>query len=244
MTSFPNIFDVVVLVVMIALMAGEVALFAARGRAAAAGRREDARRVYLFFILYQWALVAAVVALWLAQGRPWSALLLGVPRPLGLTVGLVLAVAYVVLGLVQRRAILSRPALRAQARRQLSDLEPLVPHTPAERRLWPLAAVTAGICEEVLFRGFLLAFIAHFAGIVAAVAVSSVLFGVYHMYYGPKGILKTGVLGLIFAAIALWSNSLIPVIVLHAAIDLIGGDIAYELGRDVEPATPAAARST
>ena len=31
MTSFPNVFNVVVLIIMIALMAGEVALFAARG---------------------------------------------------------------------------------------------------------------------------------------------------------------------------------------------------------------------
>jgi membrane protease YdiL (CAAX protease family) len=239
MSGFPNTVDVVFLVVMAALMAGEVLLFAARRRAVAAGRRADARPAYLFFILYQWALVAGVVALWLAGGRPWDALLLGAPRPLGLGAGLALAIAYIVLALVQRRAILSRPALRSRARAQLGDLEALVPRTPAERRLWPLAAVTAGICEEVLFRGYLLAFIAHFAGIIAAVVASSLLFGVYHAYYGPRGILKTGTLGLIFAVIALWSNSLIPVIVLHAAIDLLSGDLAYELGSDAAAPDPA-----
>jgi membrane protease YdiL (CAAX protease family) len=39
--------------------------------------------------------------------------------------------------------------------------------------------------------------------VIAAVVASSALFGLYHAYYGPKGILKAGVLGLIFTVIAL-----------------------------------------
>jgi membrane protease YdiL (CAAX protease family) len=241
MTFTPNPLDIVFLVVMTALMLGEIVLFAARGRASRAGHRSDARPVYLFFILYQWALVAALVVLWITQGRSWEALLLAAPRPLGFAVGLAVAIAYIALALVQRRAILGRPALRARARSQLTELEFLVPQTPAERRLWPLAAVTAGVCEEVLYRGYLLGLIAHFAGIVAAVVASSVLFGLYHAYYGPKGILKTGVLGLMFALIALWANSLIPVVVLHAATDLVSGDLAYVLGRGIDPERPAPA---
>jgi len=236
MTFSPEPLDLVFLAFMTALMTCEIVLFASRGRAAAVGQRTDARPVYLFFILYQWALVAGLVLLWLTQGRSWGALLLGAPRPLGLAAGLALAGGYVVLAVVQRGAILGRPALRARARSQLREIEPLVPQTPSERRFWPLAAVTAGVCEEVLFRGYLLCCIAHFAGIVVAVVASSVLFGLYHSYYGPKGILKTGVLGLIFALIALLANSLIPVIVLHAAIDLVSGDLAYELGRGVDTA--------
>jgi uncharacterized protein len=226
MTYVPNGLDFGLLFAAAVLATIEVRMFSRlfKGSTEAATGRT---RAYVFLMIYQWALVACIVALWTSQRRPWSALLLANPNAWGLWLGLALALTYVWIAILQRRAILRRPEALEKARASLAALEPLVPHTPAEHRLWPFGAVTAGCCEEILFRGFLFAFLASFVGVVTAVAVGAVLFGLFHAYYGPKGMLKTGVFGMLMALLALAAHSLLPVILIHAAIDYISGDVGY-----------------
>jgi membrane protease YdiL (CAAX protease family) len=184
---------------------------------------------YIYLIVYQWAMTASIAALWIATSRPWSALLLGVPKRWGFGASLALSVAFLFLMALQRRALFKRPEISETARRQILEIEPMAPHTRQERRVWTFVAITAGCCEEVMFRGFLLALFASWIGLIAAVAINVAAFGIFHAYYGWKGILKTGAFGLVMALLALWSASLIPVIILHAGIDLNSGDLAYRV---------------
>ena len=62
--------------------------------------------------------------------------------------------------------------------------------------------VTAGICEELLFRGFLTWYLAHHVGLPVAAAAQVVIFGVAHLYQGFGGIVKTGFAGAFFATAA------------------------------------------
>lgn len=141
---------------------------------------------------------------------------------------LVVAGAFLILLALQRQSFLSRPDLLETARRQVAQIEALAPRTPRECRVWTFVAITAGCCEEVLFRGFLFAFVASLGGLVAAVVVSVLLFGGFHAYYGWRGILRTASFGLLLTLMAFWSASLIPIII-HAAVDLTGGDLAYRV---------------
>jgi uncharacterized protein len=223
MTYPPCLADWAILLAIIVFMAIEVRLFARLF----ADRGVSRLSVYAYFIAYQWLLVGCVVVLWIAKERQWSDLLLGSPNPWGCGAGLVLGGAYIVLALRQRQAILNRPKLSRSARRQIAAFEPIAPHTPPERRVWTFAAITAGCCEEILFRGFLLTFVTSLAGLTAAVAANALLFGLYHAYYGWGGALKTAAFGLVLALIGLWSVSLVPVIIIHVAVDLFTGDVAY-----------------
>jgi len=226
----PSGIDLALLVVMIVLMAIEVLVFGVLFRATARGTPRGSRLPsYSYLIIYQWAMTASIAALWVATGRPWSALLLGVPNRWGFGASLALSVAFLVLSALQRRALFKRPEIPESIRRQILDIEPMAPHTPQERRVWTFVAITAGCCEEVMFRGFLLALFASWVGLIAAVAINVAAFGVFHAYYGRKGILKTGAFGMVMALLALWSASLIPVIILHAGIDLNSGDLAYRV---------------
>jgi membrane protease YdiL (CAAX protease family) len=230
MRYVPSQMDLALLVVMIVLMAIEVAAFGVLFRAAARGTPRGSRfPSYIYLIVYQWAMTASIAALWIATSRPWSALLLGVPNRWGFGASMALSVAFLVLTALQRRALLKRPEIPESLRRQILDFEPMAPHTRQERRVWTFVALTAGCCEEVMFRGFLLALFASWIGLMAAVAVNVAAFGIFHAYYGWKGILKTGGFGLVMALLALWSGSLIPVIILHAGIDLNSGDLAYRV---------------
>jgi uncharacterized protein len=222
--------DLVLLLAMIVSMTVEVHVFTRLTRAAAREGTDERRlRAYIYLIAYQWALTGWIAVVWLAQGRPWSVLRLGVPNFWGFGTSIALVAAFVLLSVIQRTALLQRPELSAAARRRIADVEGITPQTPTERRLWTFTALTAGVCEEVLFRGFLLALVTGLAGLAAAAVITSVLFGFFHAYYGWKGILKTGAFGLVFALLAIWSGSLIPGIVLHAAVDLIGGDVSYRV---------------
>jgi uncharacterized protein len=230
MRYVPSPIDVVLLLVMIVLMAIEVALFGDLFRATARGTPRGSRLPsYIYLIVYQWAMTASIAALSIATSRPWSALLLGVPKLWGFGASLALSVAFLVLAALQRRAIFKRPEISETARRQILEIEPMAPHTRQERRTWTFVAITAGCCEEVMFRGFLLAFFASWLGLMAAVAINVAAFGIFHAYYGWKGILKTGAFGLVMALLAPWSGSLIPVIILHAGIDLNSGNLAYRV---------------
>ena len=65
----------------------------------------------------------------------------------------------------------------------------LLPRTAGERRLFTLVGLTAGICEEWLYRGFFLAVVAALAGGPPGVlvAVAAVAFGLAHAYQGIGG---------------------------------------------------------
>jgi membrane protease YdiL (CAAX protease family) len=99
----------------------------------------------------------------------------------------------------------------------------LLPRTAGERRLFTLVGLTAGVCEEWLYRGFFLAVVAALAGglpAVVLVLVAAVAFGLAHAYQGRVGVVTTGVLGGVMAAVYLDTGSLLLPVLLHALIDL------------------------
>nr|WP_239520306.1 CPBP family intramembrane glutamic endopeptidase [Blastococcus saxobsidens] len=99
----------------------------------------------------------------------------------------------------------------------------LLPRTDDERRLFTVVGITAGVCEEWLYRGFFLAVVAAVLGGAPSfvlVVVAAVAFGLAHAYQGRAGIVLTGVLGGIMAALYLDTGSLLWPVLLHAVIDL------------------------
>jgi uncharacterized protein len=100
----------------------------------------------------------------------------------------------------------------------------ILPQSRSERVPFLVLALTAGLCEEFLYRGFAMAAFAR-AGfpIWASVMVSSVLFGIAHLYQGRGGSLGTGILGLLFGVSRTLTGSIWPVAAWHAAIDIVAG---------------------
>jgi membrane protease YdiL (CAAX protease family) len=122
-------------------------------RATQAGHPRARSRFYVSGILTLWGLTACALALWIARGRGWSSLRLGSGTPLRLGLGLALAGILVALLRSQRRAILSRPAAIDRVRGLFGTAGPLLPRTASELRGFAWLSITAGVCEETLFRG-------------------------------------------------------------------------------------------
>ncbi|MDN5652854.1 MAG: CPBP family intramembrane metalloprotease, partial [Lactococcus lactis] len=74
----------------------------------------------------------------------------------------------------------------------------LIPKTLGERLLFLFVAITAGFCEEIIFRGVMLYYLSnlsHDFSIITIGIISSILFGIIHLYQGWKGVLQTTYLG-------------------------------------------------
>ncbi|HUL35763.1 MAG TPA: CPBP family intramembrane glutamic endopeptidase [Candidatus Eisenbacteria bacterium] len=85
-------------------------------------------------------------------------------------------------------------------------------------------AITAGVCEEFIYRGFVLgAFRNTPMATWLAVILSSGLFGLAHAYQGRAGIFSTGMFGVLLALARLGLGSLVPVMIWHAGLDLAAG---------------------
>jgi membrane protease YdiL (CAAX protease family) len=84
--------------------------------------------------------------------------------------------------------------------------------------------VTAGLCEEFLYRGFAMAVLSR-AGLPVGVVIllSSVIFGLAHLYQGRAGFVSTMVLGIFFGVSRAAFGSLVPAMVWHMGVDLVAG---------------------
>jgi membrane protease YdiL (CAAX protease family) len=113
--------------------------------------------------------------------------------------------------------------IRAKAANAARSLSFLIPSTTEERRWWWLLCITAGICEELLYRGFLLHYL-HTApfhlSLTWALVTASFIFGIGHLYQGVKPALATVVLGFALGAVFVVTGSLWIPIVAHAVLDL------------------------
>jgi membrane protease YdiL (CAAX protease family) len=100
----------------------------------------------------------------------------------------------------------------------------LAPQGMLESILWVALAVTAGICEETIFRGYLQRqFVAWTRSAPVGVVLSAALFGAGHIYQGAKATIVIGVYGLMFGILAETRRNLRPGIVTHAWHDGITG---------------------
>lgn len=171
--------------------------------------------VYLSSTVGLWVL--AMITAIVARGSGFSRTTLGIGVPptvilIGWSVGLTAAG----LGILF--------AARALGVRESPILRRLIPVEPAEKNAFAGLSVTAGICEELVFRGFLLYSLTLVSGSpVAALVISSAVFGWMHSYQEVGGAVRAGSIGVLLGLPAVIHASILPSIFAHAAIDLISG---------------------
>jgi membrane protease YdiL (CAAX protease family) len=181
-------------------------------------------RIYYSLIASQWILVALVTLFFASAGRSLADLgqSLG-PRPLGTlaTAGAVLA-AFSVLSIFTTHQL--KGASPSDLPRRMRRAGKILPHTGEERAWFAVVAVTAGVCEEILYRGFVPWAVASWTGnVLLGFGLAAIVFGLGHAYQGKDGMIVTGILGLVFGALAYSVKSLLPGQLLHVAIDIVNG---------------------
>lgn len=176
------------------------------------------RGVYLGNIVALWGLTLVAVGAWGFFDRPYAQLGL-VPLT-----GTETVVSIVIVLLVIALAIqFYRKMMQLEQQYQWAFVPELLPHTLPELRLFLGLSVTAGVAEEILFRGYLIWYLAQFGNSVFAVIVSSVLFAIAHAYQGAKATIIIFPIGLLLAGLYIYSGSLLAPMMLHAAINCYAG---------------------
>lgn len=185
-----------------------------------------------------WTLVAAGAAIWLLKDRAWETLGLAAVAGWQLwgAAGLTLALVIVFGRTLVQLARLS-DSRRESVRGQFGALAVMLPHTRSELYWFLALALTAGFCEEFVFRGFLIWAFHPMTGLWGAAGVSVIAFAAAHAYQGTGGIVKTGLMGAALTALVLIFGSLWPAIAIHALIDIGSGLTAWLVFREVPTRT-------
>ena len=197
-------------------------------------------KVYWHAVVFEW--VSALLAM-IALGFNWSKLN---PANIGLDASLFSAlpnsrefnnsslggvligmaagtVFFIILRLRANRrgGVPSNNLIAAWFRKLMPDFSALLPTTNQERLLWVVVALSAGICEEIVFRGWLLNTLHSFGFVgTALIAVGAVLFGCAHTYQKIPGVILTGLAGAFFCVLYVKTGSLLIPIILHIIVDL------------------------
>lgn len=123
--------------------------------------------------------------------------------------------ALVILGIVAHSV--HSPGTQEAARR-------IAPRDLFETVVWIALSITAGFCEETIFRGYLQRqFVAWTRNQVVGVVLSAALFGAGHIYQGGRATIVIGVYGLLFGILAEARKNLRPGMMVHAWHDSITG---------------------
>ena len=201
--------------------------------------------LYASTIAFQWLIVAVIS--WRSCSRHLS------PNELGLVVSVVwqtatITVVFTALLCLNQWAGLRKIALVPVDQRGFlfQFTQKIMPQTPIESPAFVALALTAGLSEEFVYRGFVLAVLRRVLsgsvfGAFIAIVVSSLWFALAHLYQGHRGIITTFVVGILFSIVRTWSGNLVPAVVGHIGVDLVAGLYAPRMLRArPDPTSPNA----
>ncbi|MGO8863276.1 MAG: type II CAAX prenyl endopeptidase Rce1 family protein [Acidimicrobiales bacterium] len=181
-------------------------------------------RYYWTSIIRKWALVGLVLVIGLLSGKSWRSLGLPTSTMFRFNAGWTFYYLSVfVLGFVIGLVLLRKRISRGKVATPLRGAIYLLPRSPAERQVFVGFALTAGICEEILYRGFGLLYMRWAfptASLTVDIVVTSLVFGAAHAYQGWIGVGATSIAGLLFGVMVAATGTLLVAITVHALIDL------------------------
>ena len=105
-----------------------------------------------------------------------------------------------------------------------ASIQTYLPQRVLEIVLWIGVSISAGFCEELVFRGY---FQRQFETFTRsrwiALFLQAVLFGIAHGYQGVEACAKIAFFGVLYGLLALWHKSLRPGMIAHAGSDVLSG---------------------
>lgn len=179
-------------------------------------------RFYRIIVVLEWGLVILALLTLGVQGQPIASFGLTsasfstkAPAMLRIVLnGVLVGAAIGMVGTVVMGFVF--PRTRAQMQEQFKPVRAMLPSTGGSGAL---VSIAAGVCAEILFRGFLFAY---WAGIAPGLStpvlliITFLIFGLAHLCQGWWGIISAGLLG----AFYIMTGSLALPILLHALIDI------------------------
>lgn len=176
--------------------------------------------LYVSVIVLEWALVAAVwrgvksrgIKLWELAGGRWSSW-----KDAARDVAICIPFLLIWEGAAWLLHRLMGPI-------EAKSIATMLPRGGLEVVLWIAVSISAGVCEELVFRGyFQKQFAAYTRSVTAAVLLQGIVFGMGHAYQGFKQVIIISILGMLYGALAAWRRNLRANMIAHAWTDIWSG---------------------
>ena len=180
-----------------------------------------------------WMLAAGTLVWWLLAGRDLASLGLAAPRWTWPAAGAALAL---IVWLAADTARQTAPSRISGTRKRWRIQNPYIPVSGAEFRSYAVLAVSAGIGEEIAYRGFMIA-VLHawlgpgWEGAALAVGLPALFFGAAHASQGWRGVVGAAGGALAWGFMVIETGSVWPGIVFHVLWDLLMGLLGFRLLR-------------
>lgn len=196
----------------------------------AAGEPVKRLELYRNTLIGHWSLFFGFIAIWIYNAREWSAVGLEFEPDLWTGVGAVLTLLGIIALLYQIRQVQSAPQEEVdKLSKRFGKLSIIIPRNGAELAGFYGLAVTAGIVEELLWRGFMIWYLGQYMSLWAAALISTIGFGLAHAYQGARNLPQITAVSAAMVALYLLSGSIWLPIILHAAIDILQGRLGYDV---------------
>lgn len=115
-------------------------------------------------------------------------------------------------------------AFKAGGLREADIMREITPESAGEKLVFCGLSLSAGVFEEIAFRGFLMTAVAVASGsVVAGVILSSLAFGLLHTHQHAAGALRAALLGAALCVPLIVTGSIYPSMAAHTLIDIAGG---------------------
>jgi membrane protease YdiL (CAAX protease family) len=199
------------------------------------------KQIYFGNSIFQWICTALVLVCWWVYSRFFTSLGFQWGEWSSFSAGLML-LFLVLYGLDvwwELRNETQKNLLKNKWENELS----ILPVSFEEFKYFLLVAFTAGVCEEIIFRGF---FINYFLsinennvlGTWLSICIPAFLFAVGHIYQGGKAVAKTLIMACLFGWIFVLTKSLLILILIHFLVDVFGGLLAVKILKKDESLIP------
>ena len=244
MPEFPRITDH-----LIVLLLGCLLPFASgiRGRDAMKDMvftEQVRRRFFVSNSLFLIASAGVVVLHWHWRGRPLEAMGFRASLKTGDAATMAVLSALMLLAYSAHLLLsLRNIAARTRMRRDIVERTPFLPRHARELPAYVLMCAAAGVCEETIYRGYMVTYFLPETNLrsgppLLALLFPAVIFGLAHYYQGWEAVVKIMLMSLLLAGMFIAGGALWPVILVHFGIDLVGGLIAMPVLRKHDAGLP------
>lgn len=181
-------------------------------------------RIYWLNSLVLWIGALVIVVLWLFYDRAFTAMGIRLPEAASFPHWLLLIAGFILFYMAD--------AMFAWTSDEDHPAAAILPANWKEfAHFGSVVSLSAAICEEIVFRGFLVTYLlvfleGHPYAIPIAVVGSALVFGIVHAYQGWAALLKITLLSMLFAGLFILTKSLLLLIALHFVVDFCSGMMA------------------
>ena len=187
----------------------------------------DRVRFYLRTIAFEWAMLGVVLlgvrfhgsSLYTVLGERWRS-----GRDILRDIGI--AAAFWVISTI----VLSAVSLHSHDAAPNAVVQAILPNGLLESTLWIALSISAGICEEAVYRGYIQRqLISITSSAPVGIVLTAVAFGAAHSYKSWPGAIQIVIGGLMLGILAYWRKSVRPGMMSHAFSDVFAGVLARAL---------------